>query len=203
MNPLSPIGSWKTAWKNARKTAKVTCRFHDLRHSAVTRLLEAGVSFPIVASLLGWSPTTTTKMAKRYGHIGSGSPRRCGSARSADEFKEEGHRRGHSGRYRPTHACCKCLKRNGAPCKTRTCDLLVRSQTLYPTELRARRNSDYINETGPATTDPCRPPGYFASTNSRAIPAPRSAIPGSPIGRCPLIDASPVSACTADRSARS
>src|SRR5476651_2347580 len=26
----------------------------------------------------------------------------------------------------------------GAPCKTRTCDLLVRSQTLYPTELRAR-----------------------------------------------------------------
>ena len=28
--------------------------------------------------------------------------------------------------------------RDGAPCKTRTCDLLVRSQTLYPTELRAR-----------------------------------------------------------------
>ena len=27
----------------------------------------------------------------------------------------------------------------GAPCKTRTCDLLVRSQTLYPTELRARK----------------------------------------------------------------
>ena len=30
------------------------------------------------------------------------------------------------------------LKEFGAPCKTRTCDLLVRSQTLYPTELRAR-----------------------------------------------------------------
>src|SRR5262249_46322504 len=27
----------------------------------------------------------------------------------------------------------------GAPCRTRTCDLLVRSQTLYPAELRARR----------------------------------------------------------------
>src|SRR5919204_1484359 len=26
-----------------------------------------------------------------------------------------------------------------APCRTRTCDLLVRSQTLYPTELRAHR----------------------------------------------------------------
>ena len=28
--------------------------------------------------------------------------------------------------------------KNGAPSKTRTCDLLVRSQTLYPTELWAR-----------------------------------------------------------------
>jgi hypothetical protein len=28
-------------------------------------------------------------------------------------------------------------KEIGAPCMTRTCDLLVRSQTLYPTELRA------------------------------------------------------------------
>ncbi len=34
-------------------------------------------------------------------------------------------------------------KKSGAPCKTRTCDLLVRSQTLYPTELRARRNPYY------------------------------------------------------------
>ena len=72
---MQPIGSWKTAWKTARKTAKVKCRLHDLRHSAVTRLLEGGVSFPIVASLLGWSPSTTTKMAKRYGHIGSAAHR--------------------------------------------------------------------------------------------------------------------------------
>jgi site-specific recombinase XerD len=48
-----------------------------LRHSAVTRLLEGGVSFPIVASLLGWSPSTTTKMAKRYGHIGNAAHRQA------------------------------------------------------------------------------------------------------------------------------
>lgn len=70
-DPLQPIGSWKTGWENAREASNVQCRFHDLRHSAVTRLLEAGVSFPIVASLLGWSPSTTTKMARRYGHIGN------------------------------------------------------------------------------------------------------------------------------------
>ena len=33
---------------------------------------------------------------------------------------------------------CKVTVRGGAPCTTRTCDLLVRSQTLYPAELRAR-----------------------------------------------------------------
>jgi integrase len=79
-DPTRSIGSWKTAWKNARKAAKVKCRFHDLRHSAVTRLLEAGVSLPIVASLLGWSPSTTTKMAKRYGHIGNAAHREAVAA---------------------------------------------------------------------------------------------------------------------------
>jgi hypothetical protein len=35
----------------------------------------------------------------------------------------------------------KRLNKDGAPCRTRTCDLLVRSQTLYPTELRAREHT--------------------------------------------------------------
>ena len=39
-----------------------------------------GVSFPIVASLLGWSPSTTTKMAKRYGHIGNAAHREAVAA---------------------------------------------------------------------------------------------------------------------------
>jgi integrase len=85
-----PIGSWKTAWKNARKAAEVKCRFHDLRHSAVTRLLEAGVSFPIVASLLGWSPSTTTKMARRYGHIGSAAHRAAVAALDPAAGRPEG-----------------------------------------------------------------------------------------------------------------
>jgi integrase len=49
----------------------LNCRFHDLRHSAVPRLLEAGIPYPIVASMLGWSAATAIRMAKRYGHIGS------------------------------------------------------------------------------------------------------------------------------------
>jgi integrase len=45
-------------------------RFHDLRHTCVTRMLEGGASLSIVASILGRSSTTTVRRAKRYGHIG-------------------------------------------------------------------------------------------------------------------------------------
>ena len=41
-----------------------------MRHTAVTRLLEAGQSFAVVAGIMGWSPATAVRMAKRYGHIG-------------------------------------------------------------------------------------------------------------------------------------
>jgi integrase len=54
-----------------RKADSLKCRFHDLRHTAVTRLLEAGIPYPVVASMMGWSAATAIRMAKRYGHIGS------------------------------------------------------------------------------------------------------------------------------------
>jgi integrase len=69
-DPEKPIGRWKEAWEAAKIRAKVRCRFHDLRHTGCTRMLEAGVTFPVLAALMGWSPATTVRMAKRYGHIG-------------------------------------------------------------------------------------------------------------------------------------
>jgi integrase len=44
-------------------------RFHDLRHSAITNLIRARVPLPIIAKIVGWSPSTTVKMATRYGHF--------------------------------------------------------------------------------------------------------------------------------------
>jgi len=44
-------------------------RFHDLRHSAATKMLENGVPIATVAQVLGWSASTAIRMAKRYGHI--------------------------------------------------------------------------------------------------------------------------------------
>lgn len=60
-----------TEQNKAEKQESLKCRFHDLRHSAVTRLLEAGIPYPVVASMMGWSAATAIRMAKRYGHIGN------------------------------------------------------------------------------------------------------------------------------------
>jgi hypothetical protein len=46
-------------------------------------MLEAGVAFPVLAMLMGWSPATTVRMAKRYGHIGQTALRSAVEAISA------------------------------------------------------------------------------------------------------------------------
>ncbi len=79
-DPTKPIGNWKEAWEAAKKRAKVVCRFHDLRHSGCTRMLEAGVPFSVVATIMGWSPSTTIRMTRRYGHIGQAAQREAVSA---------------------------------------------------------------------------------------------------------------------------
>jgi len=74
-DPTKAIGRWKEAWEAAKVEAGVQCRFHDLRHTGCTRMLEAGVPFSVVASIMGWSASTTVRMAKRYGHIGDRAQR--------------------------------------------------------------------------------------------------------------------------------
>lgn len=48
----------------------VRLRFHDLRHSAVSRMIAARVPIPMIAKIVGWSSSTMAKMAARYGHFG-------------------------------------------------------------------------------------------------------------------------------------
>jgi integrase len=74
-DPTRPVGDWKEGWEAAKKRAGVTCRFHDLRHSGCTRMLEAGVPFSVVSEIMGWSASTAVRMAKRYGHIGHSARR--------------------------------------------------------------------------------------------------------------------------------
>ena len=76
-DPETPVGSLKQAWETAKEAAKVAVRWHDLRHTCCTRLLEQGVSLPIVGQILGWAPSTTVRMAQRYGHIGQEAQRQA------------------------------------------------------------------------------------------------------------------------------
>jgi len=71
---------------NGGLPASLKCRFHDLRHTAVTRLLEAGISYPVVASMMGWSAATAIRMAKRYGHDGSHALREAAEALARTEI---------------------------------------------------------------------------------------------------------------------
>jgi integrase len=51
-DPTQPIGDLKEAWERAKKRAGIRCRFHDLRHTAVSRMLEAGVPIAKVAKIV-------------------------------------------------------------------------------------------------------------------------------------------------------
>jgi hypothetical protein len=98
-DPTVPIGDVKEAWEAAKLRAgkvlnggdgseqnaagqadttertepkeiqPLACRFHDLRHTAVSRMLDAGVPIAKVAKIVGWSPATMVLMAARYGHF--------------------------------------------------------------------------------------------------------------------------------------
>lgn len=59
--------SFKPAWFKAIRKAKITgLRFHDLRHEAVSRLVEAGLSDQEVAAISGHK---SMQMLKRYTHL--------------------------------------------------------------------------------------------------------------------------------------
>jgi integrase len=83
-DPTKHVTSVQNSWESAKEKAawilagrpdskdglpEFVCRFHDLRHTACTRMIQAKIPVPIIAQLVGWSPTTMWEMAQRYGHF--------------------------------------------------------------------------------------------------------------------------------------
>ena len=64
-DPTKPIGSWKVAWTAVRTTATVDCRWHDMRHSFVSRMAESHASDATIMALAGH---LSRKMMERYSH---------------------------------------------------------------------------------------------------------------------------------------
>lgn len=65
----NPIGSWKKAWRDALKAARLHYRWHDCRHTFVSRLAEnPAVSEQTIMALAGH---VSKAMLARYSHIRS------------------------------------------------------------------------------------------------------------------------------------
>ena len=98
VDPKRPMGSWRKAWLGACKNAGVRYRWHDLRHTFVSRLAEsASVSEQTIRSLAGH---VSRQMLEHYSHIRSHAKQaaiRCLEEPASEPvFEEAGHKIGHN-----------------------------------------------------------------------------------------------------------
>lgn len=60
-----PTGGWKTSWETCRKNAEVSCRWHDLRHTFISRMGENRVAEQTLMAITG---QLSRKTLERYSH---------------------------------------------------------------------------------------------------------------------------------------
>jgi integrase len=66
IDPTRPMAGWRSAWRSILKEVGIKARFHDLRHTAVTTMAEAGLpDLTIMAQVGHVSPA----MMRHYSHI--------------------------------------------------------------------------------------------------------------------------------------
>jgi integrase len=83
-DPSRPVTTLKTVWRNLRKKANVTGRWHDNRHTLITELAESGASDQTIMDIAGH---VSKQMLKHYSHI------RMEAKRAALELILKGHAR--------------------------------------------------------------------------------------------------------------
>lgn len=66
IDPSRPIRSWRTAWRRALRDAGLAIRFHDLRHTCITKLAESQVSEQTLMAIAGHM---SRAMVEHYSHI--------------------------------------------------------------------------------------------------------------------------------------
>jgi integrase len=66
IDPSRPIKSWRTAWRRALKDAGLSIRFHDLRHTCITKLAEGQASEQTLMAIAGH---VSRKMLEHYSRI--------------------------------------------------------------------------------------------------------------------------------------
>jgi len=126
--PTEPMHRWKVAWESARKAAKVSCRFHDLRHTFISRLAESQASDSTVMALAGH---VSRAMMERYSHIRMEAKRRAVDDLSGTDFEPGVAQNWAQFFVSDKSNEAKSLKTSGEPGRTRTCNPLIKSQLLY------------------------------------------------------------------------
>ena len=66
LDPTRPVGDITSAWDTLRERCGVRCRLHDLRHTAATKMAEAGVPESTMLALMGHM---SRAMLEGYSHI--------------------------------------------------------------------------------------------------------------------------------------
>jgi integrase len=66
IDPSRPIKSWRSAWRAALKRAGLQLRFHDLRHTCITKLAESQASEHTLMAIAGH---VSRSMIEHYSHI--------------------------------------------------------------------------------------------------------------------------------------
>jgi integrase len=85
LDPMRPATTLQTAWESVRAAAGVDCRFHDLRHTALTKMAEAGVPESTMLALAGHM---SRAMLERYSHIRMQAKREAVEALILPKFSE-------------------------------------------------------------------------------------------------------------------
>jgi integrase len=128
IEPTEPMHRWKVAWESARRTAKVSCRFHDLRHTFISRLAESQASDSTVMALAGH---VSRAMMERYSHIRMEAKRRAVDDLSGTDFEPGVAQNWAQFFVSEKENDPNLLKTSGEPGRTRTCNPLIKSQLLY------------------------------------------------------------------------
>jgi integrase len=127
-DPAQPMHRWKVAWESARKAAKVSCRFHDLRHTFISRLAESQASDSTVMALAGH---VSRAMMERYSHIRMEAKRRAVDTLSGTDFEPGVAQNWAQFFISESSEEANLLKRNGEPRRTRTSNPLFASESLF------------------------------------------------------------------------
>jgi hypothetical protein len=118
---------WKVAWESARKAAKVSCRFHDLRHTFISRLAESQASDSTVMALAGHVSRATME---RYSHIRMEAKRKAVDTLSGTDFEPGVAQNWAQFFVSEKSDEANSLKTDGEPGRTRTCNPLLHPEML-------------------------------------------------------------------------